>query len=194
MFPDRTLLSPPLKLFLVLRWFYLVSSSEYLKKIQSILKNNSTVLPLHSAVPTLKPDQIPSSLSSCSHVFIREDSSKLSLYLLYRGPYLVLSWTPKYFIVQISSKSDSVFVDRLKPVFSDQPVFSQQPSRRGRPPSAPLPLTDSADSSFTDSSSFYSKLSSTSPESQEDEEASSVLSSTFYSSPSSWEPSKRSPK
>jgi len=47
-------------------------SSQHHRRIQSVLKNNSTVLPHHSAVPTLKPDQIPSSLSSCSHVFIRE--------------------------------------------------------------------------------------------------------------------------
>ncbi len=47
-------------------------SSEYLRKIQSILKNSTSVLPHHSAVPTTKPDQIPSSLANCSHVFIRE--------------------------------------------------------------------------------------------------------------------------
>ena len=58
-----------------------------------------------------------------------------------RGPYLVLSKNPKYFLVQIGSKSDSVSVDQLKPVFSDQLVTSQQPPRRGRPLSAPAPLS-----------------------------------------------------
>ena len=57
-----------------------------------------------------------------------------------RGPYLVLSKNSKYFLVQIGSKSDSVSVDQLKPVFSDQLVTSQQPPRRGRPSSAPAPL------------------------------------------------------
>ena len=88
-------------------------SSEYLRKIQSILKNSTSVLPHHSAVPATKPDQIPSSLATCSHVFIREDASKPPLSLLYRGPYLVLSKYPKYFLVEIGSKSDSVSVDRL---------------------------------------------------------------------------------
>ena len=60
-----------------------------------------------------------------------------------RGPYLVLSKNPKYFLVQIGSKSDSVSVDQLKPVFSDQLVTSQQPPRRGRPSSAPAPLSPS---------------------------------------------------
>ena len=58
-----------------------------------------------------------------------------------RGPYLVLSKNPKYFLVQIGSKSDSVSVDQLKPVFSNQLVTSQQPPRRGRPLSAPAPLS-----------------------------------------------------
>ena len=78
-FPERILLSLPLKLFLVLPWFYPESldgselpSSQHHRRVQSVLKNNFTVLPHHSAVSTLKPDQIPSSLSSCSHVFIRE--------------------------------------------------------------------------------------------------------------------------
>ncbi|XP_023323591.1 uncharacterized protein LOC111697725 [Eurytemora carolleeae] len=115
-------------------------SSEYLRKIQSILKNSTSVLPHHSAVPTTKPDQIPSSLANCSHVFIREDASKPPLSPLYRGPYLVLSKYPKYFLVEIGSKSDSVSVDRLKPVLSDHPVTPQQPPRRGRPPLSPAPL------------------------------------------------------
>ena len=102
-------------------------ASEYLRRIQSIQKNNTTVLSHHSAVPVLKPDQIPSSLTSYSHVFVREDSFKPIIFPLYRGPYLVLSQNPKYFQIQIGSKSDSVTVDRLKPVFFDQPVISQQP-------------------------------------------------------------------
>ena len=112
-------------------------SSEYLRRIQSILKNNPLIWPHHSSSSDLKPDRIPSSLTSCSHVFIREDTSKPSLSPLYRGPYLVLSKYPKYFLVQIGSKSDSVSVDRLKPVISDHPLVPQLPPRRGRPLLAP---------------------------------------------------------
>jgi len=115
-------------------------SSEYLRRLQSVLKNSFTVLPHHSTVPSLKPDEIPPSLVSCSHVFIREDTSKPPLSPLYRGPYLVLSKYPKYFQVQIGSKSDSVSVDRLKPVLSDRPLVPQLPPQRGRPPLAPAPL------------------------------------------------------
>ena len=45
-----------------------------------------------------------------------------------------------------------------------------------------------------DSGSFDSNLSNTSQESQEDEEASLILTSAFYSSPSLSEPSTRSSK
>ena len=114
--------------------------SEYLRRIQSILKNSASVLPHHSSVPATNPDQIPSSLVSFSHFFIREDASKPLLSPLYRGPYLVLSKYPKYFLVEIGSKSDFVSVDRLKPVLSDHPVTPQQPPRRGRPLSSPAPL------------------------------------------------------
>ena len=112
-------------------------SSEFLRRIQSILKNNSLIWPHHSSSSDLKPDRIPSSLTSCSHVFIREDTSKPPLSLLYKGPYLVLSKYPKYFLVQIGSKSDSVSVDRLKPVLSDHPLVPQLPPRLERPPLAP---------------------------------------------------------
>ena len=43
-------------------------SSEHLRRLQSILKNNFTVLSHHSTTPSLKTDEIPSSLASCSHV------------------------------------------------------------------------------------------------------------------------------
>ena len=54
--------------------------------------------------------------------------------------------------------------------------------------------SSSADSGSADSGSVDSNLSSTSPESQEDEEASLILTSAFYSFPSSSEPSKKSSK
>ena len=74
-----------------------------------------------------------------------------------RGPYLVLSKNPKYFLVQIGSKSDSVSVDQLKPVFSYQLVTSQQPPRHGRPSSAPAPLSPAPFySSYIDSDSIDS--------------------------------------
>ena len=59
-----------------------LASLEYLRRLQLVQKNSFTVLPHHSTVPSLKPDEIPPSLVSCSHVFIREDTSKPPLSLI----------------------------------------------------------------------------------------------------------------
>ena len=67
------------------------------------------------------------------YVFVREDASKPPLSPLYRGPYLVLRRSEKFFILQIGDKQDSVSVDRLKPVFSSNPVVPGLPPVRGRP-------------------------------------------------------------
>ena len=118
-----------------------VPSVEYLRRIQQILKNIPVSPPHHSV---LNPDsgdenKIPTSLISCSHVFIREDATKPPLAPLYRGPYLVLNRFPKFFLLQVGSKTNSVSVDRLKPVLSEFPVVSQDPPRRGRPPNPKPP-------------------------------------------------------
>ena len=63
---------------------------------------------------------------------------------LYRGPYKVLRRLETFFVLQIGDKSDSVFVDRLKPIFSNVPVTPAVPPLLGRPclvpASAPRPL------------------------------------------------------
>ena len=116
-------------------------SPEYLRRIQQIIKNNPVFPPHHISTPTNPvQEQVPPSLLRCSHVFVREDTSKPPLAPLYRGPYLVVSRSPKYFTLQVGSKTDAVSVDRLKPVLSDFPVTVQEPPRRGRPPLPPKPL------------------------------------------------------
>ena len=66
-------------------------------------------------------------------VFVRDDASKPPLSLLYRGPYCVLRRSEKFFVIQIGDKSDSVSVDRLKPVISSVPVVPGVPPVCGRP-------------------------------------------------------------
>ena len=118
-------------------------SKEFLRRVQQVLKNNPVSPPHHKSATMVPSSTVPLSLLSAAYVFIREDSSKPPLSPLYRGPYKVLSRTPKYFVVQIGSKHDTVSVDRLKPVLSETPVVPQLPPRRGRPPAlkppAPVP-------------------------------------------------------
>ena len=73
-------------------------------------------------------------LHQVSHVFVRRDGHVPPLEPLYSGPYLVLRRQEKSFVLQIGDRSDSVSVDRLKPVISSVAVEAQVPPRRGRPP------------------------------------------------------------
>ena len=49
----------------------------------------------------------------------------------------MLRWSEKFVVLQIGDKSDSVSVDRLKPVFSSVPVVPAAPPLRGCNPLVP---------------------------------------------------------
>ena len=78
-------------------------------------------------VHTVPPSQLPAALLKAKFVFVREDAVILTLAPRYRGPYLVLERRSKYFRLQIGSKQEVVFVDKLKPVFSDATVTPALP-------------------------------------------------------------------
>ena len=52
---------------------------------------------------------------------------------------MVLNRFPKFFLLQVGSKTNSVSVDRLKPVLSEFPVVSQDPPPQGKPPNPKPP-------------------------------------------------------
>ena len=79
------------------------------------------------------PQPQPQPLLDAEFVFLRDNASKPPLSPLYRGPYRVVRCLEKFFVLQIGDKSDSVSVDRLKPVFSSIPVVPAAPPLRGRP-------------------------------------------------------------
>jgi len=89
----------------------------------------SSSTPHHRSVQA----RVPPSLSTAGFVFVREDSSQPPLAPLYRGPYRVLERTPKFFKLQLGEKTDTVSIDRLKPVFSSEDVVPESPPRRGCP-------------------------------------------------------------
>ena len=66
-------------------------------------------------------------------MFVRDNASIPPISLLYRGPYRVLKRSEKFFVLQIGEKTNSVSVDRLKPVISSVPVIPGVPPVRGRP-------------------------------------------------------------
>ena len=112
--------------------------SAFLRKIDEAVAGFAIPLPHH--VWDSPPTQLPSALRTCKYMFVREDSSTPSLAPLYRGPYLILERRDKFFRLQIGSRADSVSVDRLKPVFSEEPIVPALPPARGRPPSRPRNL------------------------------------------------------
>ena len=84
-------------------------------------------------MPQSPPHQLPAALLSAKFVFVQEDASNPSLAPLYNGPYLVLEQRDKFFCFQVGFRTDVVSVDRLKPVFSDEPVSPAILPTRGRP-------------------------------------------------------------
>ena len=85
-----------------------------------------------TAVPPRKPSQntprVPTDLSSCTHVFIRQDGVRRSLQPPYTGPFTVIRRKPKYFTIQVKGQSQSVSIDRLKPAFPLEETPATVPS------------------------------------------------------------------
>ena len=83
------------------------------------------------SAPQIQP--FPWALLLAEFVFVKDDAFKPPLAPLYRGPYRVLRWSDTFFVLQNGDKSDSVSVDRLKPVYSTVPVDPAVPPSQGRP-------------------------------------------------------------
>ena len=92
----------------------------------------------HHVAPS-SPTLLPPALLAAQFVFVREDASTPTLAPLYCGPYLVLEHRDKFFCLQMGDKTNVVFVDRLKPTFSDVPISPTLPPLRGRPALKPSP-------------------------------------------------------
>lgn len=64
-----------------------------------------------------KPYYIPADLHSADDVFLRRDAVRKPLTPNYTGPHLVISRSPKYFVIDITGKHNTVSIDRLKPSY-----------------------------------------------------------------------------
>lgn len=62
---------------------------------------------------------VSNKLQTATHVFVRNDSVRLSLSHPYDGPYRVLSRKAKYFEVSIRGRQAKINIDRLKPAFTE---------------------------------------------------------------------------
>lgn len=72
---------------------------------------------------------IHSSLDTCSHVFVRNDSIKPTLTPLYDGPFKVLERSTKTYKIACNGRQPVISIDRLKPAFTmaDIPLTPKLP-------------------------------------------------------------------
>ena len=96
-----------------------VSHSVFLEHIrQTMAKVKATQTAKHRE---LQP-QVPRSLNTCSHVFIRVDRHHSPLQCPYEGPFKVLERNQKYFRIDLGTRIDNISIDRLKPAFLDEDI------------------------------------------------------------------------
>ena len=53
-------------------------------------------------------------LDTCTHVFVKVDAKKGPLYPHYEGPFIIVEKRPKYFVLLVNGRVNSVSIDRLK--------------------------------------------------------------------------------
>jgi cleavage and polyadenylation specificity factor subunit 1 len=88
----------------------------FVEQLQSKLSSFSPLPPSIQASPSNGGGK----LRDARFVFIRSPPAAPALSPAYRGPYLVLERSEKFFKVQIGGKADNVSVDRLKPYFGGE--------------------------------------------------------------------------
>lgn len=78
----------------------------------------SCIRPTETSWHTTKKVFVHPELSKCTHVFVRNDSIRLSLSHPYDGPYKIVHRHEKYFTLDVKGRHTNVSLDRLKPSFS----------------------------------------------------------------------------
>ncbi|XP_029633423.1 uncharacterized protein LOC115209240 [Octopus sinensis] len=104
--------------------------------------------PMHPRDQSI-PSHVPPDIDKWTHVFVRDDSVRRPLVSPYKGPFHVLSHTPKTFSLDINGRAETVSVDRLKRAhfevsipFDDTPDTSTfDPLQPPTHPPAHTPLT-----------------------------------------------------
>ena len=98
----------------------------YVERLRSTMSRLTATPPRH---PSKSPSRVPTNLSSCTHVFIRQNTVRRSLQQPYNGPFPITQRQSKYFIIQVNGKPQSISIDCLKPAFllDDTPPLVLEP-------------------------------------------------------------------
>ena len=122
-----------------------IDSSIFIQQLRSnINKLRSTPASRHATPGTF----IHNDLSTCTHVFLRQDGIRRSLQPPYSGPHPVISRSDKTFTIVVRDKTSTVSADRVKPAYFikddfvdvKSPSASHTPSPSTFQESLPLPL------------------------------------------------------
>jgi cleavage and polyadenylation specificity factor subunit 1 len=90
----------------------------------------SSLRPVPTSLRSGRTVFVHDALTSCSHIFLRQDKTRSSLQPFYTGPFKVLNRGDKTFTIEHGSCPMTVSIDRIKPAFIDvipDDVPDQQP-------------------------------------------------------------------
>ena len=105
---------------------------------------NSSPLPTRPLSYAAVAATPPAALLSAKFVYVRRGGATPPLAPLYVGPYLVIDRQPKFFKVQVGTRTEVISIDRLKPHLGTAPVSPAVPPLRGRPPADGPPSSSSS--------------------------------------------------
>ena len=89
-----------------------IPQTEYGRQLVGFMQ---TLRPSPPREPCRRDYFVDDKLSSCSHVFVKNNAAKTTLDQAYTGPYRVLSRTDKYFTLEMgANRYDNVTINRLK--------------------------------------------------------------------------------
>ncbi|XP_029637976.1 uncharacterized protein LOC115213180 [Octopus sinensis] len=94
--------------------------------------------------------RVPKDINTWTHVFVRNDGIPSQLRPPYSGPYKVIKREPKYFVLDIGGKRNTVSIDCLKKAFIEEDLHSV-PSFPQTDSATPANTTDSAQPRHTKS-------------------------------------------
>jgi cleavage and polyadenylation specificity factor subunit 1 len=89
------------------------------------MTQNCNALPEgHATLVRLQPQRnvhINQDLSSCTHVFIRNDSVRKPLQTPYDGPYKVFAHSENYFTIDCKGRLEPAYLDSAPEIFESPP-------------------------------------------------------------------------
>lgn len=103
------------------------NENEFVKEFRTVM---SQIAPNNASNHSKANIFVQENLSTCTHVFIRNDSGRASLQPPYEGPFEVLKRNNKCYKIQLKNRKANISIDRLKAAFIAEPLNNsiQNPS------------------------------------------------------------------